>query len=262
MSDVFRIGIKARLKHGVLLEALEKRGWTQSDAARYLGVAIGTFTRWINLREVPSRLTEEQKAKLFELTGQIPEQLWSDFVRSKDFLDAPKTFAMVHDVDTRKLLAALERQRLLQTSPADELFEQAELAQTLEQMLGSIPPREAMIIRQRFFEDRSQKQVAEAMEVTPERIRQLEARGLRMLRHPRVSGLVKPFIRARDRAKGRTWRLCVTGKRPEDREIRENLLSLEDCRGWMEHIDKQWASKGLSVISATAYGPDGEVVEL
>jgi hypothetical protein len=50
MDENFKIGVKIKLKHGILLEALAKRGWNQSDAAKFFGVNPTTFGKWINLK--------------------------------------------------------------------------------------------------------------------------------------------------------------------------------------------------------------------
>jgi RNA polymerase primary sigma factor len=64
-------------------------------------------------------------------------------------------------------------------------------------MLKYLNPREERIIRMRFgFEDgnpRTLEEVGEAFDVTRERIRQIEAKALRKLRHPSRSSSVRAF---------------------------------------------------------------------
>lgn len=194
MEDTFKIGIKARLKHGVLLEALAKRGWNQSQAARYFGVSPTEFGYWINLKRIPVNLTEAQTAKLVELTGQLPEHLWPEYIRSKDFLDAPKTFEVVKNVDARRMLSALQFRRELSAVAPDKLFEKEELKQLLEQALNTLPPRTAEVLRRRFYDDETLDEVAKVLHVSRERVSQIEASGLRKLRHPTRSRELRPFL--------------------------------------------------------------------
>ncbi len=73
----------------------------------------------------------------------------------------------------------------------------ARLHKNVASMLKYLNPREERIIRMRFgFEDgnpRTLEEVGEAFDVTRERIRQIEAKALRKLRHPSRSSLVRAF---------------------------------------------------------------------
>jgi len=65
-------------------------------------------------------------------------------------------------------------------------------------MLKKLSPREERIIRMRFgFEDGNQhtlEEVGQVFDVTRERIRQIEAKALRKLRHPSRSSYVRSFL--------------------------------------------------------------------
>jgi RNA polymerase primary sigma factor len=72
------------------------------------------------------------------------------------------------------------------------------LNQKMASMLKTLSPREERIIRMRFgFEDGNQRtleEVGQVFAVTRERIRQIEAKALRKLRHPSRSHLVRTFV--------------------------------------------------------------------
>jgi RNA polymerase primary sigma factor len=72
------------------------------------------------------------------------------------------------------------------------------LKETMASMLTKLSPREERIIRMRFgFEDgnpRTLEEVGQVFAVTRERIRQIEAKALRKLRHPSRSSLVRTFL--------------------------------------------------------------------
>ena len=72
------------------------------------------------------------------------------------------------------------------------------LKEKMASVLRKLSPREERIIRMRFgFEDgnpRTLEEVGQVFAVTRERIRQIEAKALRKLRHPSRSSLVRAFL--------------------------------------------------------------------
>ncbi len=79
------------------------------------------------------------------------------------------------------------------------------LKQAIEAALSILTPRQIEIIRTRFgfndplFHDptgrgRTLKETGKAFGLTPERIRQIEAKCLRLLRHPSHSRQLKPYL--------------------------------------------------------------------
>ena len=72
------------------------------------------------------------------------------------------------------------------------------LKEQLEEVLGSLTEREAKVLRLRFgLEDgrpRTLEEVGKEFDVTRERIRQIEAKALRKLRHPSRSKKLKDFL--------------------------------------------------------------------
>ncbi|MBQ5777245.1 MAG: sigma-70 family RNA polymerase sigma factor, partial [Oscillospiraceae bacterium] len=88
--------------------------------------------------------------------------------------------------------------------PAEDAQEPAEAAsfallrEQLVEVLKTLTPREEKVLRLRFgIEDgrtRTLEEVGKEFNVTRERIRQIEAKALRKLRHPSRSKMLKDFI--------------------------------------------------------------------
>ncbi len=82
-------------------------------------------------------------------------------------------------------------------SPQDAVIDSSLAAQTRE-VLATLAPREARVLKMRFgIDERSNhtlEEVGQDFEVTRERIRQIEAKALRKLRHPSRSRLLKSFL--------------------------------------------------------------------
>jgi RNA polymerase primary sigma factor len=76
------------------------------------------------------------------------------------------------------------------------------LKEATSEILSSLTPREAKVLRMRFGidmnTDHTLEEVGQQFDVTRERIRQIEAKALRKLRHPTRSGKLKSFILDQD----------------------------------------------------------------
>ncbi len=84
-----------------------------------------------------------------------------------------------------------------QVSPADAVINLNLRSQTA-QVLKSLTPREEKVIKMRFgLDDGSEhtlEEVGQSFAVTRERIRQIEAKALRKLRHPSRSRRLRQFV--------------------------------------------------------------------
>ena len=82
-------------------------------------------------------------------------------------------------------------------SPQDAVIH-SNLAEHTREVLATLAPREARVLRMRFgIDERSNhtlEEVGQDFEVTRERIRQIEAKALRKLRHPSRSRVLKSFL--------------------------------------------------------------------
>ena len=85
----------------------------------------------------------------------------------------------------------------LQSSPIDAATEN-NLTEATGDVLGSLTAREAKVLRMRFGigmnTDHTLEEVGKQFDVTRERIRQIEAKALRKLRHPSRSAHLKGFL--------------------------------------------------------------------
>ena len=72
------------------------------------------------------------------------------------------------------------------------------LAEQTRKVLATLTPREEKVLRMRFGigekSDHTLEEVGQDFEVTRERIRQIEAKALRKLRHPSRSKRLKAFM--------------------------------------------------------------------
>jgi len=82
-------------------------------------------------------------------------------------------------------------------NPGDQLIDQ-NLADQTRKVLATLTPREERVLRMRFgigqSADHTLEEVGQDFEVTRERIRQIEAKALRKLRHPSRSKRLRSFL--------------------------------------------------------------------
>ena len=75
---------------------------------------------------------------------------------------------------------------------------QSNLRETTTRVLASLTPREERIVRMRFGlginSDHTLEEVGQQFALTRERIRQIEARALRKLKHPSRSSVLRSFL--------------------------------------------------------------------
>ena len=72
---------------------------------------------------------------------------------------------------------------------------QAQMREVIEEVLETLTTRERQVLHMLFFEGESQSACGEYFHVCRERIRQIEAKALRKLRHPSRSKCLKSFLR-------------------------------------------------------------------
>ena len=82
-------------------------------------------------------------------------------------------------------------------NPQDAVVE-ASLSDQTRLVLSTLAPREEKVLKMRFgigeASHRTLEEVGQDFDVTRERIRQIEAKALRKLRHPSRSKLLKSFV--------------------------------------------------------------------
>ena len=88
--------------------------------------------------------------------------------------------------------------RIKAATQIDAAAIQANLKETVTRVLASLTPREERVLRMRFGigmnTDHTLEEVGQQFSVTRERIRQIEAKALRKLKHPSRSRKMRSFL--------------------------------------------------------------------
>jgi RNA polymerase sigma factor (sigma-70 family) len=191
--------ILARLKNNRLWDAL-RTTWpdvvTQSDAARRLGCAPGDIGDLLNMSRWPYRQRPENLAGWTPLATKIAEAVQE----TEDYLFDPVLYGrpprrVELEIDHRQLLDAGV---LALPEPPDEAFERTELQDYVARALQTLTPREQDVLQRRCgfggAEPQTLREIADAYDRTPGRIRDIEAKALRKLRHPARSKRLRPWV--------------------------------------------------------------------
>jgi|TARA_R110002073_G_scaffold53515_1_gene138099 RNA polymerase sigma factor (sigma-70 family) len=80
------------------------------------------------------------------------------------------------------------------TVNSDDHIEQLELSNTIRDVLLTLTAREERVIRERFLNEKKLSEVGQLFNVNSERIRQIEAKALRKMKHPKISRELRGFL--------------------------------------------------------------------
>jgi RNA polymerase sigma factor (sigma-70 family) len=174
------------------LNAIENAGYKSvADFCRAAGLPKTSLTEIIAMRRPPinqsGEFSEHAKALMDELCV-APTDLWT----SEQLTLKLKRNSAQRDVSSEGMRAALgmhaeELLELMKPDDPDEAVLKHETVSVVEKQLESITPREALVLRMHFgigCEEHTLDEIGEKFDVTRERIRQIEAKALRKLKHP------------------------------------------------------------------------------
>jgi len=204
--------IEARFKNERLWQAIEERfRLAKGDsagcvalAARTIGIAQTALSQLLNLQKSPYSTHKNRGGEPLASTRQIAdffgENVEELFPQTLYGLALPKV--VVKTVESATVLSLQEaRSQHLLPAVDDELMraeDTTSLRQDLESAIRTLRPREEKLLRLRFGLDdgkeRTLDECAEAFGVCPQRARQIEARALRLLRHPSRSRKLRSHI--------------------------------------------------------------------
>jgi RNA polymerase sigma factor (sigma-70 family) len=184
--------LKVSVRNNLLLSAIEAQGYTSvAEFERACGLGMGRINNLVAMRDAPILQSGEfsQNAKLvMEVLGAAPTDLWTE----QQLTIKLKTNSGERAIDAnlvQHLLEQKDRNDYL-PSPEDSLLA-AETSAIVQQVLGTISPREKDILQERFEKDLTLEEVGNHHGVSRERIRSIEAKALRKLQHESRSKILK-----------------------------------------------------------------------
>lgn len=219
MSESTRdLRVFLKFKNARLLDAIDKAlgdGAKISDVAELCCVSSHTLYRLISLTISPFSAVQASgkgsgigggmginvngiwykpsAIKIAKTLGRLVEDI---FPKSLYELKLPNK--IFRDMDSVQLLSLQEARamKLLTDCSYEPDFDGAMLKEDLDKMLKTLGTREELVLRLRFGlggPEFTFSELADRLKVSTERLRQIEARALRKLRHPSRSTRLRPY---------------------------------------------------------------------
>ncbi|MCX7220809.1 MAG: RNA polymerase sigma factor RpoD [Burkholderiales bacterium] len=168
-----------------------------ADQARTIRIPVHMIETINKMNRISRQILQETGAEPDPATLAIKMEMPEEKIR-KIMKIAKEPISMetpIGDDDDSHLGDFIEDNHTL--APADAALH-ASMRNVVKDVLDSLTPREAKVLRMRFgvemSTDHTLEEVGKQFDVTRERIRQIEAKALRKLRHPSRSDKLKSFL--------------------------------------------------------------------
>jgi RNA polymerase primary sigma factor len=178
--------------------------WIRQAITRSIADQARTIRIPVHMIETINKLNRIQRQLLQKMGREpTPEELAEEMEMPEDKIRkvmkiAKEPISMetpVGDDEDSSLGDFIEDSNIL--SPSDSA-DQEGMSETVREMLNTLTPREAKVLRMRFGlsmnTDHTLEDVGKQFDVTRERIRQIEAKALRKLRHPSRAERLRSFL--------------------------------------------------------------------
>jgi RNA polymerase sigma factor (sigma-70 family) len=192
--DAYRV--KVTVKNNKLLSAIERAGFKScAEFCRWGELCPSQVGALIGLRIAP--LTQngdfsEAAKGVMQALGAAPSDLWTD--EQLTMALKKNTGERVVSADSVQAMLANHNERMTLESPEDEVA-RLEAAEVVRGVLKTLRQSHQEVIRMRFEQDMSLDEIAAVMNLSRERIRQIEAQALRLMRHPSRYGLLSECLK-------------------------------------------------------------------
>jgi len=186
--------LKVSVRNNLLLSAIEAQGYVSvAEFERACGLGMGRINNLVAMRDAPILQSGEfsQNAKLvMEVLGAAPTDLWTE----QQLTIKLKTNSGERAIDANLVQHLLEQKSRTDylPSPEDSLLA-AETSAIVNEVLGTLKPREKDILQQRFVNDSTLQEVGNHHGLSKERIRAIESKALRKLRDVKRAPILKEF---------------------------------------------------------------------
>ena len=188
--------VKVSVRNNLLLNAIEKAGYKSvAEFERSAGIAIGRANCLVAMRDSPIQQTGEfsQIAKLMmEVLGAAPSDLWTEEQLMLQLRTNVGWREVDMDIGSFKALVKQQGEQIAALPSPEESMLKLETTTLVNDLLANkIRPNEREVLRGIYDQEMSLNAIGKNMGVSPERVRQIQAKALRKLRHPNNVDVLK-----------------------------------------------------------------------
>ena len=179
-TDSGEYELELKVKNGVLKKLMIERGIDScASLSRSTGIAYATIVQMLNLKVSCYKKNGEPRfavLKLARFFNVTPEMIYPEDQLYEE-LGNNKFTAFVSKEQMLELAGSTDKHHLIEEMHKSE----SDLFGLIDDIL---PERTASVLRMRIEEGMTLEEVGGEVGVTKERVRQIEAKAIRMLRHP------------------------------------------------------------------------------
>lgn len=256
MESASEYRLKVSVRNNLILKAIEDHGYKSlMFFAKVNDLSYPALINMVGLK-LPPLMTNGEfcvlAKQLMEILGAAPNDLWTDEQLTMK-LQKNSSERSVGKEDFERLFNRVAQGQIEYADPEDTVHQQ-ELERILGEHLERLNPRYALLLRMRFglggLKEHSLEEIAIHFGVTRERIRQIEAKALRMLKHPDMSDplrlLIDPEYKLRtERAKRKLMAERVKRFTEDAMEIeaatqaaRAKVARKPEDTSWVDHLKR------------------------
>ncbi len=193
--------IDMRIRNNLILTKIEEAGYPSAMSfCKATGVSYGRLIDFISMRRpIYNKYGQINKSieKLCKELNCLPEEIFSAS-QMEASLKTNKRTLKVNEAEAIFMLSQSDSQKMLEDHYSDD-----QMSNAVDKALATLTPRETKVIQMRmglgdYSHEHTLLEVAEAFDVTRERVRQIEAKALRKMRHPDRADKLKEFINNKD----------------------------------------------------------------
>lgn len=192
--------IKVIVRNNLLLTAIEDAGYkSQAEFARASGLKSQEVSDMVAMRLAPIGMNGNfcyVAIAIMEALGAAPSDLWT----AEQMTIKLRSNTIEKELSKEAILEAIQMESgtLLGIASPEEVIEQNQRRSVVEATLNTLTPTEVKVLSMRYGfddgEEKSLEEVGKEFHFSRERIRQIEAKALRKMRHPSRSDKLKHFI--------------------------------------------------------------------
>ncbi|MFH1211002.1 MAG: sigma-70 family RNA polymerase sigma factor [archaeon] len=195
-EENFSLRLEMRVKNAKLIAAREALNLNAREFAERAGINYQMYLQYEGMKSYPPSHVIERICEFYKKhkINIVSEQVFPAELKNIKLI---KKFIKEKDVPREELWYLSEPRAMRHISympnPEEELMRK-EVSQAVESVLGTLSEREEKVVRMRYGlgnGEHKREEIAEYFDLSPERIRQIEARALDHMRHPSRSNKLK-----------------------------------------------------------------------